>query len=473
MTWTPYGIVALPRTPSTTRPNASGGTSALPSASKLPSLGGPVMLSSDAIAVAASAGTASSTQTWLETALRLLAEPTAPFHEQNVIRAVLAEADRLGLESRVDRFGNVRVELNAHVASTPALPLVLTAHMDHPGFWAQRMLGPGRLLASWVGRVPQELFVGGPVRFYSGGPPSRLLRMPQTDGDRSLNAEAAFALAGTPIEGRVREVQAYEGEGDWARVELDVEGDVQPGSIGQWSLPPAELDGEFLRATAVDDVAGVASLVCVMQAFAEAQRTGGPLPERPITLLFTRAEEAGFVGCTEFCRDRVAQGLAGAAQVVGVEMSMASADAPLGEGVVVRVGDRRNVFDPATTDQLTRSAQRLADSTPGFTYQRKLMSGGTCESSVFQRYLGRSGALCLPLANYHNHNAETQPGGFEREAIHARDFAGLVRLLIALTLDNPTADEAAGTDTTWFEDLSDRQAGLLFDAAADAEGDAR
>ncbi|MEM1211610.1 MAG: M20/M25/M40 family metallo-hydrolase [Planctomycetota bacterium] len=412
-------------------------------------------------------------QAWLGTALRLLAEPTAPFHEQNVITAVLEEADQLGLDYCVDRFGNVRVELHAEGASTQVLPLVLTAHMDHPGFWAQRMIGPGRLLASWVGRVPCELFAGAPVRFYSGGQPSSLLSLPQSDGDGSLDAGAGFALAGTPIEGRVREVQAYEGEGDWARVELEVEDDVEPGSIGQWSLPPAELDGEFLRATAVDDVAGVASLVCVMQSYVEARQTGGPMPNRPVTLLFTRAEEAGFVGCTEFCRDRVAQGLAGTAQVVGVEMSMASADAPLGDGVVVRVGDRRNVFDPATTDQLTRTAQRLAESTPGFAYQRKLMSGGTCESSVFQRYLGRSGALCLPLANYHNHNAGTRPGGFEREAIHARDFAGLVRLLIALTLESPTPDDAAGRDTAWFEDLSDRQAGLLFDAAGDAEGDAR
>ncbi|MEM6550695.1 MAG: M20/M25/M40 family metallo-hydrolase [Planctomycetota bacterium] len=407
-------------------------------------------------------------ETWIETALRLLAEPTAPFHEQNVIAAVLAEADRLGLESRVDRFGNVLVELNAAEASGRALPLLITAHMDHPGFWAQRMLGPGRLLASWVGRVPRGLFEGASVRFYCGGGTSTQLPLPH--GDSGGAAEAGFALAGTPVEGRVREVQAYEGEGDWARVELEVEGEVQPGSIGQWSLPPAELDGDFLRATAVDDVAGVASLLCVMQAFAAAQRSGGALPERRVTLLFTRAEEAGFVGCTEFCRERVAQGLAGTAQVVGVEMSMASADAPLGEGVVVRVGDRRNVFDPATTDHLTRVAQQLAESVPGFAYQRKLMSGGTCESSVFQRYLGRSGAVCLPLANYHNHHAGTRPGGLEREAIHRQDFVGLVRLLIALTLESPSADDAAGTDTAWFEDLSDRQAGLLFDAAGDPEG---
>ncbi|MEM6391505.1 MAG: M20/M25/M40 family metallo-hydrolase [Planctomycetota bacterium] len=404
---------------------------------------------------------------WLDTTLRLLAEPTAPFHEQNVITAVLAEADRLGLESRVDRFGNVLVELNAAESSAHALPLLITAHMDHPGFWAQRMIGMDRLLASWVGRVPRGLFEGAAVRFYSGGGPSTQMALLPAAGGA---AEAGFALAGTPVEGRVREVQAYEGEGDWARVELEVEDEVEPGSIGQWSLPPAELDGDFLRATAVDDVAGVASLVCVMQAFAEAQRSGGPLPERRVTLLFTRAEEAGFVGCTEFCRERVAQGLAGSAQVVGVEMSMASADAPLGEGVVVRVGDRRNVFDPATTDHLTRVAQRLAGSVPGFAYQRKLMSGGTCESSVFQRYLGRSGAVCLPLANYHNHNPGTPPGGLEREAIHARDFVGLVHLLIALTMESPTADDTTGADTAWFEDLSDRQSGLLFDAAGDAEG---
>src|SRR5690606_32037812 len=74
-------------------------------------------------------------------------------------------ASRPETELTRDEFGNLRVRLRRGPAA--GRPLVLSAHMDHPGFEAQRMSGSGRLWALWRGGVPAEYFPGAKVRFWS------------------------------------------------------------------------------------------------------------------------------------------------------------------------------------------------------------------------------------------------------------------------------------------------------------------
>ncbi len=372
---------------------------------------------------------------WLELTRSLLDLPTSPFHEHRLVDRVLREAAACGLTPTRDAHGNVLIDLPCGGESA-AVPLVLSAHADHPGFWAGPMIGRRTLRAHWIGRVPRSYFAGAAVRFHPDG--------------------------GEAVGGRVTAVSDYRGEGDYAAVEVEVEAAVPAGSIGQWALPPAELTRGRLHATAVDDVAGVAAMLCVMRELAERGAA------RPVRLLITRAEEAGFVGCVGYCRDQAAAGRAGRSQIVGIEMSKAMPEAPVGSGPIVRVGDRRSVFDAVTTADCLAAAAALAERDLAFGFQRRLMPGGTCESSVFQSLLGRSGAVCLPLGNYHN--VDEAGGRLSREYIAAGDFVQLVKLLLALTehpASEPGEPAAAGD---WCDELWDRHAHLLHDPLSRPKG---
>ena len=189
---------------------------------------------------------------WLDVAQLLLLEPTSPFHEQNILHRVTHLAEAAALTAERDAHGNLMIDLPTS-GESHQIPLLLTAHADHPGFWAEDMIGRNTLSAHWIGRVPRGYFLGAAVRFVT-----------PTD-DAGSPARGSFPLGGKAVRGRITRVSEYRGEGDYARVEIETDAEVAPGSIGQWDLPPCEfIDGQ-IHATAVDDVAGVAALVCVMQ----------------------------------------------------------------------------------------------------------------------------------------------------------------------------------------------------------------
>ncbi|MEM7625465.1 MAG: M20/M25/M40 family metallo-hydrolase [Planctomycetota bacterium] len=382
--------------------------------------------------------------TWTALALDLLALPTAPFHEHHILRRVQEHAEEAGYTVRTDRWGNLMIDIPA-AEPVAGPPLVLSAHTDHPGFWALRMLDDHKMLAGWIGRVAETYFAGSALRFSSGDP---------VLGDP----------ASPPARGHVTKVREYRGEGDHALVEVAIDRPVAPGSIGQWDLPGPEVIDGRIHAPAIDDVAGVAALVCVMKELAEKGAA------RPVSLVFTRAEEAGFVGCIGYCRDEIAAGRRGAAQVVGIEMSKAMGAAEVGGGPVVRVGDRHSIFDPAVTDDCAHAGDLLRKRDSSFRYQRKLMDGGTCESSVFQGYLGRSGAVCVPLGNYHN--IDEDAGRIDREYIDVGDFHGLIRLLLQI-IESPVSEATSVLSrplVDWCDDLWARHEHLLFDPSSSPKG---
>ena len=112
---------------------------------------------------------------------------------------------------------------------------------------------------------------------------------------------------------------------------------------------------------------------------------------------------------------------------------MSLPDAPQGGGPIVRVGDRTSVFDDRLTRWICGVGAGLAGPGGGrFAWQRKLMDGGTCESSAYQRFGYRCAGMCLPLGNYHN---MTDAGGIGPERIDLGDFQSTVRLLVALAAD--------------------------------------
>src|SRR6188474_1643775 len=89
---------------------------------------------------------------------RLMSCPAAPFHEAGVRAVVELICTENGLAFERDDFGNVLLTLGNKSAGRP---LVLAAHMDHPGFEIIRSLGKRRWLARFNGGVPDSCFQAG------------------------------------------------------------------------------------------------------------------------------------------------------------------------------------------------------------------------------------------------------------------------------------------------------------------------
>jgi endoglucanase len=61
-----------------------------------------------------------------------------------------------------------------------------------------------------------------------------------------------------------------------------------------------------------------------------------------------------------------------------------------------------------------------------FSYQRRVMDGGTCEATPFQLKGYMAGGMAIPLRNYHNQSGKV----IAPEGVHLRDVEGSVRLLV-------------------------------------------
>jgi len=352
--------------------------------------------------------------TLLRLARRTLSCPTAPYHEGAVIawlRAFAAERPHLVL--REDPDGNL--ELGRRGVRRGRSPLVLAAHMDHPGFRARRSVASGashRVEAWFLGRVALAAFPGARVRFFAG--------------ERSIAARVER------VRGRRR--------GPYPSVELCAAGPVPRGAFGTWDFPGfrrGRRDPDRIDTRAADDLAGVAAILAVFDAVERSE------PRRRVDVrgLFTRGEEAGFAGALAVARGRR---LPRGARLVSVEASKALPQAPLGGGPIVRVGDATSVFDDALTRWIAGVASRLAGPRGArFAWQRRLMDGGVCESTAYQAYGYRSAAVCLPLGNYHNMDAR---GRIAAEWIRLSDLVGLARLLEGLVREGAAAPRGAAAD---------------------------
>jgi endoglucanase len=338
---------------------------------------------------------------WLEALTDL---PTAPGREQMVVGWVRAWARRRQLPVRADDAGNL--VLSTGIRSRKR-PVVAVAHMDHPA-----------LVVTEGGAHPVAHLKGGVHREYLPG--------------RAVEALTPGGL----VHGRVAEFDPTTGR---AELSLMPSTNLDEGAIVRWRLARASLGiaGDRLRARACDDLAGVAAALSALDRAAAAGLGH-------FNVLLTRAEEVGFVGAIAACELST---VPRSARILSIECSRASADAPLGAGPIVRVGDASSVFSAGLTNGVSAVAQAAAIS-----HQRKLMSGGVCEATAFASLGYEATGICLALSNYHNmvdidgvragrHRPRLAP-----EEISVGDFDGLVALLVEV---------AAGLDATG-EDLPRR-----------------
>jgi endoglucanase len=335
---------------------------------------------------------------FLQFAKPLLRAPTAPFHEHLAFGIAHAfAAARPPIQVLHDRCGNSLLLYDGGSQQEEDEFIVLTAHLDHPGLVWKASQGSGRSLFEILGGVELEKALATGVRLFDlnrpatqRGVPGTIVRTVEAAGTRYPLLEVAAA----------RDI---------------LQG---PGTFAMWDLPAFRVRGQRLSGRAIDDLAGAAVALCVLDSLVRQQA-----PVR-LGVLLTRAEEVGFVGMLAALE---AGFLPRRARYINIECSSVAAGAVLGAGPILRVGDRLWVFDPDISSGMAALADELATQQPPFRYQRKLMDSGACEATPLMQADYRTGAVALPLGNYHNAGPGAQ---LAPEYIHLDDANGLVRLLV-------------------------------------------
>lgn len=313
--------------------------------------------------------------------LAVLSLPTAPLHEDHVVAYVNAFAQRAGLHLRTDRFGNVI--LQNYVRGRPEL--VVMAHMDHPAVEVMRVRGRDAVVAIRGGLAAKQIARARFVFF-----PERC----------------------EPIRGVGQGLDAR------GRIRIHAAQPLSMRTFGTLDLPAPRVVNGRVKATAIDNLAGCAQVLALLQSVRRSQHR--------VMGVLTRGEEIGFHGAAALVRQRT---LPRNTPIVVLEASSAkAARVAIGGGPVIRVGDRLIGFDPRMDCWLQHSAARLVKRDRHFHYQRALMPGGAMEASLYVLDGLMVGALALPLGNYHNRG----PRGPAPEVIAWTDWLNLQKLLRAL-----------------------------------------
>lgn len=321
--------------------------------------------------------------------------PTAPFVEDRVIEYARAFARQRKIKLTEDRFGNVLLELRGRKKSAPRW--VFTAHMDHPGFVATRMVEKTTLHADFYGYVIADYLMGQKVRFFAGDEEIRGIVTQATAEKNSPRAQKAVIRVSKPV---------------------------PPRSPGMFDQRASRVKGGKFYSRAIDDLAGLAAALEMLDRLAKKP------PAATIAVLLTRAEEEGFVGA--IAASLHPQLLRKTDRIIAIETSAMQLYAKQGDGCIIRIGDRTSVFNSSISFFITQIAESLAKKDKAFKYQRALMPGGTCEATVYDVYGFTAGSICVALGNYHNMDREKKTIG--PEYIDVNDWQNMVKLFIAVAI---------------------------------------
>ncbi len=343
---------------------------------------------------------------------QLLSCPTAPFREQQVKEYALSILQRARIPHFSDPAGNLVIGCATPAAYRALLrqpgkePVRLfIAHMDHPGFHGVRWLSPRRLLVKWHGGSPVKHLRGSHVWLANDNGVVTEGRITRTTLLASRHAiDNAEILLEQPLPAAQTATSLYGGFRFRAPV---------------WRA------GQRLYTQVADDLIGVFAILATALALYSGKRRAQP----PFLGLLTRAEEVGFVGAVAHFeldwRERARRPLL----AVSLETSRTLPNALIGKGPVVRLGDRRTVFDPGALHILTQIAEQEL---PG-RHQRRVMDGGSCEATAAIAWGLPAIGISVPLGNYHNQGFEggqdcARKEGPAPEFVHLDDIDGLLKL---------------------------------------------
>lgn len=317
-------------------------------------------------------------------------------------------ARRSDLLLRRDSGGNLLVTQKGRKRRPPVLAV---AHMDHPAF----------VVTS----------ADGSFEFRGGVDP------PYFDDARVVVVSRPGGPGGTVVD--------YEPKGQTGTIEFD--GEVEPGDIVMWAFGKGGVEDGILHAPACDDLGGAAAAIAALD---RARRDPGL---RHFGVLLTRAEEVGLIGALHAAKHgTIPEG----SRLLSIETSRELANARIGDGPIIRIGDHSTVFDRDLSNRISRAARAA-----GLVHQRRLMDGGVCEGTAFGVYGYASTGLCLALGNYHNRGnlGAVETGDVAAavpmlEEISLADFHGLVDLLILAVTAVDQPDSLAGRYDDLYESNS-------------------
>jgi len=195
------------------------------------------------------------------------------------------------------------------------------------------------------------------------------------------------------------------------------------GAFGMWDLPECEIRDGLIAGRVCDDLIGCVAMIAMLENLEVGE------VEASCYTLFTRAEEVGFVGAVHLAKNWP---LGSEVRFVSLETSSPRGDARLGDGPVVRVGDRMTVFDDEVTGELLEAA-KFGD----IPVQRCLLDGGSCEATAMQLYGVVAAGISVLLNDYHNCGEDEL---IVSESVSFDDVMGLVKLITALVERMASAD---------------------------------
>ncbi len=282
------------------------------------------------------------------------------------------------------------------------------AHMDHPGFHGLRWLAPDRLRIRWHGGSPLRRLAGASLRIAddSGCLGSGTLSKVRLHASGRAIDEADLRLSARMFDGRRRPpARTLFGGFDFHA--------------------PVWQDNGRLYCPAADDLVGVFAILETACALWRRATRG----DRAFIGLLTRAEEVGFVGAVAHLETGWLQQRRRPVVAISLEASRTLPGADIGKGPVVRLGDRRTVFDAGALALLTAVAARVLPDA----HQRRIMDGGACEATAMTAWNVPAIGISVPLGNYHNQGFEggpdcRGPDGPAPEFVSLDDVAGLLRL---------------------------------------------
>lgn len=328
-------------------------------------------------------------------------------------------ARRSNLTLTRDKAGNLLIRRKDR-SGNRRKPLLITAHLDHPAFVVRQVHDERTVDLEFRGGVLDSYFEKARIDIIDDSD------HPHRGSITRLDADARpFKLVTVQLEQPTDEIA--------------------PGDIGRWyfghdSQRQSAIKDGMLHAPACDDLAAVAAALGTLDI---ARKRKGL---EHVGVLFTVAEEVGFIGAIAACKHN---SVPKTARLICLENSRSFPESPIGAGPILRVGDRISVFAPDLTNRITDIMLEHASKHPDFKWQRKLMPGGACEATAFSSYGYQSTCICLPLGNYHNMvdidgvNAGRRPAKVGPEFISVEDYHGMIDMLILCaqhldTLKTPT-----------------------------------
>ncbi|MEZ5065629.1 MAG: hypothetical protein R3B81_12925 [bacterium] len=341
---------------------------------------------------------------WLAIARGILSRPTATCLEHSPANWVRDFAAQRKLSCEADRYGNLLVKYPGRGAKPKAPPIVLVAHLDHPGFVVTDVQGDRAQLEFRGGVRRVHAKRGTKLEFFAVGRDK-----PIGQGEVVSSSEKGARRAGMLGSAVARITSGRAAAGDFT----------------MWAFPGYSERGGQIVSRCCDDLLGAAAALATLDEMVRDRPRGAH-----VWGWFTRAEEVGLYGALAGITGRT---IPKDARLLSLETSRALPHAPQGGGVIVRVGDAMSLFDPPLMGALHSIAKELAAADPTFRYQRRLMDGGSCEATAFCAAGRRAGGLAVPLGNYHN-MAGLDGGsvGIGPETVAIPDYLSEVRLLVHL-----------------------------------------